>query len=361
MDIKSTLKGMPLVGDLLMKRTEIAEARAEKKKYLTPVKRAKKNKKTVFLLFTPEYANLGDHAIALAEKRMLDRLEIHYYEVTGRTLSFFEKKGWLGVFDKSPIFLNGGGYLGTLWFGEEEIVREILEENPLSEILFFPNTMYYENSDFGKAEFEKSKEIYNRHRKLRLFAREQISFDSMSDAYGRTKLVPDMVLSLNESLSKRERKGCLICLRNDCEQTLASDKIICLKEKIKEVFGDDFSLTDTVVDHCVLPAERENELQNKFDEFRSAELVVTDRLHGMIFAAITGTPCIVLDSKSPKVRGCYEWVKDLEYIKFCDNVENIPAIYRSIPKKRFEYTNDKLIPYYEILKADIKQICGGEK
>lgn len=361
MDIKVTFRKMPLVGGLLKKRTEIAERRAEKKKYLAPVKRAKRDKKTAFLVFTPEHANLGDHAIALAEMKMLDDLGIKYYEVTGKVLGLFKRKGWLGAFNKSPVLISGGGYLGTLWFDAEEIVRKILEENPSSEILFFPNTMYYEGSDFGKNEFDKSKIIYNRHRKLSLFARERISFEAMSSAYGRTKLVPDMVLTLNESLPGQKRSGCLICLRNDHEQTLTDDKIGCLTEKVRELFGNDFSHTDTVIDHGIMPDEREAELQKKFDEFRRSELVITDRLHGMIFAAITGTPCVVLDSKSPKVRGCYEWIKDLEYIKFCDNVEDIPAVYKSIPKKEFRYENDKLIPYYEILKDNIKQILGGKK
>ncbi len=45
--------------------------------------------------------------------------------------------------------------------------------------------------------------------------------------------------------------------------------------------------------------DRMEELNSKFAEFLSSGLVITDRLHGMIFAAITGTPCIALDNKSP--------------------------------------------------------------
>lgn len=38
---------------------------------------------------------------------------------------------------------------------------------------------------------------------------------------------------------------------------------------------------------------RKEALSDLFDQFRSLQLIVTDRLHGMIFAAITSTPCIV--------------------------------------------------------------------
>ena len=86
-----------------------------------------------------------------------------------------------------------------------------------------------------------------------------------------------------------------------------------------------------------------------FDEFRHARLVITDRLHGMIFAVITGTPCIVIDSKSPKVRGCYEWIKQLDYIKFIDSAEDIEKTFRQIPNKNFVYDNSLFQKYYDEL------------
>ena len=54
----------------------------------------------------------------------------------------------------------------------------------------------------------------------------------------------------------------------------------------------------------VLIKDRKIQIELKLKEFCSAELVVTDSLHAMIFCAITGTPCIVLNSKSPKLKGC---------------------------------------------------------
>jgi pyruvyl transferase EpsI len=98
---------------------------------------------------------------------------------------------------------------------------------------------------------------------------------------------------------------------------------------------------------------RDEELEKKFEEFRHAELIITDRLHGMIFAAITGTPCIVINSKSPKVKGCYEWIKDLDYIRFADNVEYIIDEYNKIPKGIHVYQNNHLLHYYEELSKDL--------
>lgn len=38
-------------------------------------------------------------------------------------------------------------------------------------------------------------------------------------------------------------------------------------------------------------------------------MVITDRLHGMIFCYITNTPCLVFQNNIYKVRETYEWIK----------------------------------------------------
>ena len=65
---------------------------------------------------------------------------------------------------------------------------------------------------------------------------------------------------------------------------------------------------------------KRNVVQEKLNQFASAKFVVTDRLHCMIFCTLVGTPCIAMDNSSKKVKGVYEkWLKDLDYIVFCEN------------------------------------------
>ena len=101
---------------------------------------------------------------------------------------------------------------------------------------------------------------------------------------------------------------------------------------------------------------RESELENIFSEFRNVELVVTDRLHGMIFSAITGTKCIVLNSKSPKITGCYQWIKHLEYIRMINNIEELESVYKKMPQYPNVYNYEALKPLYTELKYDIKNL-----
>lgn len=332
--------------------------RREQKHYYRALlaEKKKRNPRTVYLVLTPEHTNLGDHAIASEEIRLLQRLGIDYIEITGAQLSRLKTQKLLGIMNKTPILINGGGNLGTLWFDVEQIMRDIVKSNPKSPVFILPNTIFYEDSDWGKEEFEYSRRLYNAHKKLTIYAREQTSYDAMNGFYRNVKLMPDMVLFRNECADGTDRKGCLLCLRKDLEKTIGQEEQAILEEQVRGLFGDALTYTDTHATRDVPVDRREAELEQKFAQFRSAGLVITDRLHGMIFCAITGTPCIVLDSKSPKVRGCYEWIKDLPYIRFADDVSCIAEEYKKIPKAAHQYDNGFAQPYYDQLSQDVLSV-----
>lgn len=306
----------------------------------------------VFLIFTPEHHNLGDHAIAYAENKMLDEINLPFYEVTNKQLETLDYFKLMSAFNGAMILVTGGGNLGSLWTWIENLNREIIKNNPDSMIIILPNTIYYGKSEKDLRYLEESKQIYNSHKNLFIYAREKTSYDFMKGIYNSVKLIPDMVLSLDFSCDT-SRSGCILCLRNDREAVLSVD----LKERIKNIacnlFNGNVAYCDTVIDYPVSVAERRKELIKKLYAFSSSQLVITDRLHGMIFAAITGTNCIVLDSKSPKLRGCYKWIKNLDYIRFIDDISEIENVYRTMSGTNNKYDNSDLMQHFEELKADI--------
>ncbi len=320
------------------------------------IRQRRKRPNAVFLVLTPHHKNLGDHAIAKAEVDMLRRIRVDYIEITEDVAYILQRYKRLGIMNGRPIFVNGGGNLGTLWILTEQLHRTIIEQNPDSPILFFPNTLYYEASPWGEQEKQRSVEIYGKHRSLHLYARERTSYKAMSELYRHVKLIPDMVLSLNEYTDTSIRRGCLLCLRSDCEKTRSEDEEATVRQQAAALFGDQVRNTDMMADHAFPLEQREQQLRKKMDEFKSAQLVITDRLHGMIFCAITATPCIVIDSKSPKVRGCYEWIRHLDYIRFADNACQIADLYHQIPQNEHHYDNTHLLPYFHELEQDILKI-----
>ncbi len=341
---------------------DATEAHRKKAAFLREVYRplrqeAKEDPALVYLVLTPSHGNLGDHAIALSESSLLDSLGIRYREITGRQLFPFARFHRLSFMNRHTILINGGGNLGTIWFSTELLHRRLVRANPDSRIAILPNTIHYEQSAWGRKEEQRSSRLYNRHPALLFCAREKTSYETMRRLYRHVLLCPDVVLFLNESEKQETRRGCLLCLRSDIEQTRTDGDTKIIRTEAEALFGRDVLLTDMFVGDTVLPEDRRKTVEAKLQEFRSAELVITDRLHGMIFAVITGTPCIVIDSKSPKVRGCYEWVRDLPYLRFADRPEQIGELFRQIPDQRFLYDPERFAEYREKLLLALRELC----
>lgn len=307
-------------------------------------------------IYTPTHTNLGDHAIAFATMQLFEKSNFKYIEITDKELHILHAYKSLNIFDKRNIIFHGGGYLGTLWINCEYLARKIVGSNPNSQIVFLPNTIFYEQDENGQHELNRSIQIYNNHKNLLIYAREKVSYEFMKKIYNNVKLCPDMVLSLEGQDTYKSRNGCLVCLRNDHEKTLDEKSTELVLKQIESAFNDNYIITDMYSLSTFDIQDREKILQDKFDQFRGAELVITDRLHGMVFSAITGTPCIVINSKSPKVKGCYEWIKDLGYIRFCTDLSNITDMTRELSKfKNCKYDNSALQGYYTDLMEFIKQ------
>ena len=71
----------------------------------------RENPSTVFLLMTPEHGNLGDHAIAFAIIRLLEKNSIQVIEISDKKLRKMSWEKQLGVFNGMPVLVCGGGNL----------------------------------------------------------------------------------------------------------------------------------------------------------------------------------------------------------------------------------------------------------
>lgn len=291
------------------------------------------------LVDTPEHGNIGDQAIALAERQLLDDWfgSDSYYEVTAEQVDGFER----AFAELSPrhqdILIPGGGFLGALWPHEEYRFRRILDAFKGHRVVVFPQTVTFDRATLeGEAFFQDSVASWCAHPDLTICCRERRSEQFISENFPgvRTLLMPDVVLGLEVPLMQVERRGVLLCMRVDRERSLddaASENLRCAVQGALP--REPIARVDTVTGHRVTPARREKEVLTKLAEFSRARLVITDRLHGMVFAAITGTPCIALNNSNGKVGRVYEWIAELPYVRFCQSVpEAIKAIQAGVPE-----------------------------
>lgn len=302
------------------------------------------HEKRIILFCTPEHGNLGDHAIAIAQYKFLkgNYPEIKVIEITSNF--YLEKKEKIKklINEEDILIISGGGFLGSLWLKEEEIVRDVIKTFIENKIVIFPQTIFFEKNDFGKNELEKSKKIYQKHKNLYITVRDKNSIYEAEKLIRKQEnilYVPDIVLYLENIRFRQEiKKGSdiLICLRKDKEK-ITDNKIGNIILELKNRYS--IKYTDTVINSFILPNKRRKYVEEKMLEFANSKIVITDRLHGMIFAFLTKTPCIALNNSSGKVLGVYEWIKECGYIKVINNIEEIPKLIEILVKENLREVN----------------------
>ena len=123
-----------------------------------------------------------------------------------------------------------------------------------------------------------------------------------------------------------KREGIIFCFRKDIEKVIDDSKKEKLINKVLDITKiRKIKYMDTVITNKKEYSYKEakKEFNKLVKEFASSKLVVTDRLHGMVIAYITGTPCIAINNLSGKVKGVYETIEENNNIIFIDNIEDL--------------------------------------
>lgn len=271
-----------------------------------------------------DHGNLGDHAIVYAEHKLLEDMADGYRAYN------FGRKSCLTALDliekncreTDIVLIPGGGWAGTLWKASGELFIDMIKRMNKAHIIIFPQTIFFEDTPYGLKQKKQLFQAIQSCRDIVFCVRERKSYDflvsEMPNQNERIQycLYPDIVLLLHPEIQCVRSKKVLIVMRKDREcivdTSMVNRFLLLLKKK-----GYQSVTTDTVLSKHVKTGMRETELKKKWKEFASSELVLTDRLHGMIFSVITQTPCIVFDNSSHKVKGVYsEWLTGFANIFF---------------------------------------------
>lgn len=139
--------------------------------------------------------------------------------------------------------------------------------------------------------------------------------------------VPDMALQIDAEFSQA-RKGILLCMRDlDDESGLVTDEYAQVLNVVKEldpaaeisknIYQDDYNSK-------IYSDIRQSVVMRELRKFASHRVVVTDRLHGLIFAILTRTPCVVLSAYNYKIAEFYQAFIKSEAVFFMDrNLEEL--------------------------------------
>lgn len=307
-------------------------------------------RKRILLIDTPLHGNLGDQAIALAEREYLKDnfphhsiLEFNFYECLNylKRIKKYTKKSDI-------VFIQGGGFIGSLWPNEQKMFIDLLKTFKDNQIIVLPQTVYFYKED--NSLLKEFIETMNSCSNLIFLTREKKSYDFMSNQGLSCKidLIPDIVLYLNYRPKKTKKNGkVLFCFRQDKEKTCNQDRVVEFLQNL----NINFDKTDTVLTRGIKKKKSKKFVYEKLKEFSKYSLVICDRLHAMIFSVLACTPCIAFDNISHKVSGVYEWIKKLDYIQCISESElTIDLIKEMMKKEENIYNRNDLIKEYNKIK-----------
>lgn len=279
----------------------------------------------IFVALAADYGNLGDLAITHAQLALVRQVfpgrEVVEMPISKTLETVQELKR--NIRPRDIVTLIGGGNTGDLYDDIQHLREMVISAFPANRIVSFPQTIEFSQTIYGRLAARRASWVYGRHPDLWVIAR-----DSRSEAIARRMfprarvlLAPDVVLTLDKGVPPAERDGVLVALRTDLERGL-SDKAHASIVRVASAFGRVVFRDTHIGEGRMMRPAADRELEDAWESWRSARVVITDRLHGMIFAVITGTPCLVLDSSTGKVGQFYrDWLSDLPNVRLTSQAD----------------------------------------
>lgn len=319
-------------------------------------KEKSKRAEPIFLIGTPLHGNVGDQAIAMAEYKYLEqhlKRNQNIVEIPSKYITMHIDR-WERLIADNTILIHGGGFIGSLWPEEYNMIKKIIEVFNENHMVILPQTIYYNSICDEIKDFNA---LLAKCRYVTLCAREEISYEFalkyLPDS--NPQLIPDMVTYLDSKMFQIDfsikRSGVLLCLRDDIEKIIDDSAYDTILSSVLKYFDvNEIWHTDTFINQTVYPYQRKKIVRQKILEFSRAKLIVTDRLHGMVMAAVANTPCIVLSNCNHKVKGVYCWIKNNRYIRYIENLSEFEnQIIELLATKNYNYSNKVSIEKFAAL------------
>ena len=273
--------------------------------------------KKIILIGTSEHSNIGDAAITFGEYEFIRKHFSDYKSIEISTYEFNDTLYYLEniINEDDLIFLQGGGNLGNKYMNEENVRRTVIESFPNNKIVILPQTIYFTDD----TELEKSKAIYNVHSNLTIFTRGNISLKFAKKHFLNAKCYEslDSALNLNFNFGYN-RSGILCCIRDLNDESGLDKKTYNQIFDIVRKFDQNYDFTNNLWNTDIRKDQRNYVVYEQLKNFARHKLIITDRLHGLIFSLITNTPCIVISSYNYKLKEFTDMLKDNKSIAFID-------------------------------------------
>lgn len=292
----------------------------------------------VSLIDFPRHQNAGDSLIWLGERAHLAALGIPV-DFTADLHDFDPAE--LRRRSSGPVLLHGGGNFGDRWERFQLFRESVVEAFPDRLIVQMPQSMEYASADA----LARTQRVYERHERLVLLLRDHAAVARAREAFptAMVHFCPDAALGVG-ALPRLGTPGddVLLLARRDSEAL--HDSAAFPSSWVRRDWGltgwssrwwrtlrwpEDAAVRTPVGRDLLRPAiSRGFEAQARLNVrvaqrlLSGARVVVTDRLHAMVLAALIGVPVVALDNSYGKVSRIYEdYAHRLPGVQFAASVD----------------------------------------
>ncbi|MFY0643017.1 MAG: polysaccharide pyruvyl transferase family protein [Bacteroidia bacterium] len=265
--------------------------------------------------FPARHRNVGDHAQTVAVLQFFKKHFPEYHVIRMNRNQVKKSKSGIKKLgsqfnEQDLVIMHSSGDFGSQHYNPEgcwHLTRkEIVNSFPKSQIVNLPTTVIYDESPSAQQLLKEDTRDFGGSNFM-LLCRENVSLSYVKDVFSsRNEFFPDFVFYLQRPEATKKRNGALVILRSDSEAKLGSEQRADLIATLKKSFNkvDDVDILNA--DFPVTELVEENYVSHIQDVYEKYELVITDRMHGMILAVTTNTPCLALDSGIPHKINAYE-------------------------------------------------------
>jgi exopolysaccharide biosynthesis protein PssK len=284
--------------------------------------------RSVALVNFANHHNPGDNAIWLGTLAVLQRLRVPVGYASN--WSCFSKTALRAAVGDGPLLLSGGGTFGDLYAGQQSLREYVLEHCGDRRIIQLPQSIWFERRENR----DRLRRLCAAHPAFTLLVRERQSFEIAQRWFDVPVLLcPDMAFGLGPLhedaapehavlwIARRDREAVerapppaalpvLDWLDAPLEDgmTPATLRIFRLNQRLLALMraqGRQRERRWALLAWTFQPLA-ESWLRRGMRLVRSAEVIVTDRMHAHILAIMLGLPHVVLDNTYGKTRSTFE-------------------------------------------------------
>ena len=225
--------------------------------------------------------------------------------------------------------------------------KEIIDNYTNNKILLFSSR----HQDYSNI----SNLIFKNNSNVNIFFNDKISFN-LSNKYfnGKKYYIPNIATYYDEYFEKerKSKKENILIIFKEMEDSH-------YLEKIKNIISKYFkSIIVNYKDIIANTSKNDNQyFPNIMERIKENEIILTNDWYGMMISAISGISCIIFDSKNIILKSEYNWFKELDYIRFVNNIESdLEKEILLLKNKTTPNIYNKSIynTYYDLIKNIIK-------